>query len=248
MNQHPLPHWGEFHPSKQKKHKELVVLIHNYGSRGRHLRRYAAWMNELGFDAVTFDLSQQAEGLMKVLPFDRQGRYGLRHIWADEISDILNAFKQDKIIFSLSFPSVSALEAMYRRNFKDIKAWICDGGPFMQMLQCGYNLFAKHFKLPAYKRLAYTIVGGFALGYAGYDNDRKLFLQKFPANVPILSVRAWQDRLVPKRAIEGFFQGFDDLDLHVLNLPEADHLQGLHHCPNDYKPRIEQFLNRQIRR
>ncbi|MEO0336836.1 MAG: hypothetical protein AAF202_10595, partial [Pseudomonadota bacterium] len=46
----------------------------------------------------------------------------------------------------------------------------------------------------------------------------------------------------PISAIDEFFEQQDHLNLEILSLPEADHLQGLKEYPEDYKGRLSKFI------
>jgi hypothetical protein len=75
-----------------------------------------------------------------------------------------------------------------------------------------------------------------------HEKEITQHLKALPKHFPILSIRGWQDQLVPPSAIEKAFAGHDQIDLEILNLPQGDHMDGLKNFPEAYKPRVEEFL------
>jgi hypothetical protein len=83
-----------------------------------------------------------------------------------------------------------------------------------------------------------------AMGIYNYKRDVRTYFRSLPDGFPVLSIRAWQDALVPIAAIDQFFELQNHLSLEILSLPEADHLQGLKEYSEDYQPRLMKFLER----
>ena len=82
-----------------------------------------------------------------------------------------------------------------------------------------------------------------AVWSTGHESSLHHDLNLLPENFPILSIRGWKDRMVPLKAIEGAFEGHDQLGLEILSLPGAGHLKGLKDFPGEYIPRVTKFLN-----
>src|SRR5262249_27531667 len=115
-------------------------------------------------------------------------------------------------------------------------------GPFYDLIQCNWNYFTHEYPIKnIFVKLA---LNAFARGTWAIEHEKSLAndLSKLPKDFPILSIRGWQDPLVPVSAIEKAFRGHDQLDLEILNLPEGQHLDGLKNFPQLYKPRVEEFL------
>ena len=85
-------------------------------------------MNELGFDCLIFELLDSIKNSPKHL-ISSSLQFGLKHVWADQIESILNSIPGDKILFSFSNPSASAIEVVAKRRGHDIKGLVCDSGP-----------------------------------------------------------------------------------------------------------------------
>ena len=203
--------------------------------------------NEMGFDAVAFQLEGNESNFWKRLPLSRKGRFGLIEIWTDQICEILAEIPESKILYSFSGPSTAALLAMVRCDpLRLVKGWICDGGPFSQVGRCLWNLFTYESKTPNLlfrlmrTQLAFYLIGG----GPSYQKLSERALKQLPNGFPILSLRAWEDKIVPMSAIEDFFALHDKLNLQVFSIPEIGHLQGLGRAPAEYQGRVESFLHK----
>jgi hypothetical protein len=233
---------GELLKSAHKKFAETIIFVPFYFGKKAQLKRHAEFVNELGFDCVIFNLSSNLPlTIPKFLPNIKNG-WGIKHLWTQEIIKILDAIPGNKIFYAFSNPSSSALEATEIRKAKDIKAIICDGGPFYDLLQCNWNFFSKEFKVP-------TIFGKIAanafarsIWSVHHEKELKQSLDSLPAKFPLMSIRGWQDHLVPPTAIEKAFNGHTQIDLEILNLPQGGHMDGLKKFPTIYKPRVTDFL------
>jgi len=238
-----LPCEGEFFPSSDKKFRETIILVHHFGGSFQALKRHQQFFNELGFDCVGFNLSFQNMLTLNKWPLTADFKLGPRAVWVDEIERILNAVSGPKIVVSFSFPSIAAAQAIARRWASDVKAWICEGGPFVQVWRCYWN-YLKHEKhvqnpllLTSITSLFYQLLSG-----AKVEVNLQSALQKMPANFPILSIRGWQDPLVPLSAIEAAFQDTYKTDFQTLSLPHSGHIDGLKKDTDEYTLKVSAFL------
>jgi pimeloyl-ACP methyl ester carboxylesterase len=240
-----LPLDGRWHCTPKREFEEVVVFVHHYGGNRSSVKKHADFVSALGFDSVCFTLgAPYRPGWIKRTPLG-DIRYGLRQRWETEIGRILDAIPRPKIIYSFSFPSIPAACALAEREAQDVRAWICDGGPFLMPVQCFWNYYTHHERTPAlWLRTARVAAGVAALGMWNLKEDLYQALEKLPANFPVLSVRYWQDQLVPIAAIDEAFSGNHRLKLETLTLPEGDHIEGLQNHPAEYKPRVAQFLKK----
>src|SRR5687768_3189924 len=127
-----LPFEGELFLPEIQKFQETIIFIHFYGGRKDNLKRHIKFVNGLGYKAVAFNLSRfQPTKYILNPPFATNGRFGLRHLWADEIEQILNLVQGPKIFYCFSSSTSSAIEATARRYASDIKGLIGDCGPFI---------------------------------------------------------------------------------------------------------------------
>jgi hypothetical protein len=234
---------GEFISAQKKKYSETVVFVPFFFGKKQHMKRHAEFMAELGYDSVIFNLSYKWLKVIPKLKSSLKLGWGIKHVWTREITKVLDSIPGDKIIFAFSNPSTAALEAIQLRQAKDIKAFICDGGPFFDLLKCNWNFFTyeKPQKNPI-KRLGWN---AYARGIWTIDHEKEIArdLSSLPKNFPILSIRGWLDPLVPTSCIEKAFKGHNQLDLEILNLPQGGHLDGLKKFPEVYKPRVADFLS-----
>jgi hypothetical protein len=233
---------GEVIKSPNKKYSVTIVFVPFFFGKKPQMRRHAEFMAEIGYDSVIFNLSYKP---LKVIPKLRKSLslgWGIKHVWTHEITKILDSIPGDKIIFSFSNPTTAALEAIALREAKDVKALICDGGPFYDLLKCNWNFFThpKPQKNPI-KKIGWNV---YARGIWTVDHEKEIKrdLEALPKDFPILSIRGWLDPLVPTSSIEKAFTGHDQLDLEILNIPEGGHLDGLKKFPEIYKPRVTDFL------
>lgn len=241
----PLPYSGFRHYATHRRFEEVIVFVHHFGGSPLTMTRHLKMASELGCDSVAFQLKFNDLKLWSRPPFTRHFRFGVREVWAEQITDILNRIPGPKILFTLSSPSSAALLSMVERQCRDIKAWICDGGPFAQLSRCLWNLFK--FKMVERNLFTRTIKVAFAhqvLGGYNYIRQSRAALAKLPPQFPILSIRSWNDQLVPMQAIEEFFALHKKLNIEVLSLPEIDHLQGLSRATDIYCSRVNGFIKR----
>lgn len=207
------------------------------------MRRHVEFVNDLGFDAVTFNLTFDQKFWLKKIPISRTHKFGLRYIWGDDIEDILALIPGPKILFAFSNPAAAAADAMIRRQSKDMVAMITDSGPFVQMPRCSYNLLAKHYKIRPLPLLIPATAGLAVLWGLTHSKDLQQDLLKLPKDFPILSIRGWEDPLVPVSAIdEAFAPAKDHLRYETLAFPKGGHLNGLKDFPEAYKGKVAAFL------
>lgn len=239
-----LPSDAELMPAKNRRFEETVVFVHHFGGSRRTVLRHARLLNDLGYDCVRFDLIFHKDRPQAKLPITGDLKFGIRHVWADQITALLNAIKGPKILYTFSMPSSSAFQAIAQRGNHDVKAIVCDGGPFLQMHKCIWNLYEHEYKVKSLAlRAGFTGTSMIFWGI-GFKSHAREFLKKIPNGFPVLSIRGWQDKLVPVSAIDEFYELTDRIDLETLALPEAGHLMGLRDFPDEYIPRVEKFLKR----
>ncbi|MCB0363775.1 MAG: hypothetical protein H6624_18595 [Bdellovibrionaceae bacterium] len=238
-----LPHSGVFKAAENRRYQEVIVFVHHFGGSPQTLGRHISFVNELGFDAVAFQLRLASPWQILRLPMTRDYKFGVAKVWEEQITDILNAVDRPKILMSFSSPSGATLNAASERPKGEIKGCVCEGGPFTQVRRGYWNYFTHEFKIKnpvlrgAMAFLVYELLGG-----SSFLPDSKPRLRNLPQDFPILSVRAWNDQMVSTRALEEYLEGLDHLAVEVLSIPEIGHLQGLSRAPNEYKPRVEKFL------
>lgn len=241
-------HAGEFFPSEHRQYQEIIFFVHFYSGNKKNLRRHVEYVNGLGFDAFVFNLqggTLNKKDLMKLrlpLSITARGKFGTKHLYAEQIEQMLNEVSGKKIIYSFSNPSASAMEAMARRKCYDTTAMICDSGPSGQFIISSYYYFQHEWKINS-KLISAALAPILTLGWSAEQHrDIPEHLNLFPEHFPILSIRGWKDPLVSPQNIDAVFEKHSNLDWQKLNLPEAGHLNGLRDYPNDYKPGVERFL------
>lgn len=241
-NTKSLPFNGVLSPAPQKKFAETILLVPFFKSTRPALRRHIDFLNSLGYDVATFDIKENID--IHTLPISTEFKFGLKHIWADQIERILAELPGQKIIFSLSNPSAGAIEAIGRRSGGDVKALICDSGPNAYHLKPVFKLFKQlepQISLPV--QLIKTVVGFVALS-PFWTKELHKDLAKFPARFPILSIRGWKDALISAHNIDQVFEPHTQIEWQKLSLPDGQHLDGLKNYPDEYKSTVQKFLKR----
>ena len=132
---------GKYHLSENKKHHVLIVLIHHLGGTPEQLKYHVAFLNQSGFDVYTYPafLCGTGDRWRDLFSLIKKNKIGILEIWAKELEQQLNSLPGSKVIFSFSLPSASALLVSAKR--KDIKAFISDGGPFLDLPMVSWRLF-----------------------------------------------------------------------------------------------------------
>lgn len=234
---------GELFLSRKKKYEELIFFVSFYGGVKKQLLRHIRFVNQLGYDAFTFDLQGSHRDWINLkAPISSRGHFGVKHLYADQIEKLLNDLPGKKIIFSFSNPCGSAFEAMARRKCSDTPAMICDSGPTDKFMPSVVKLLEYEMSLKSLPiRLALALP--FALFWSPFfHKDLHTDLAKFPKHFPLLSIRGWKDKLIPPAHIDGVFEPHENLDWQKLGLPEAEHLAGLRDFKEDYQPVVKNFL------
>ena len=216
------------HPAKTRSFQETIVFTHHFGGQSSSTRRHQEFVNQLGFDCVSFNFRYNE------IPWGK--------FWKRQLLQVLDEVPGDKIIYSFSSPSVATASAIVDEGRKDIKAWITDGGPFLEAFDCLVNYFRCQTILPRPFQIFGGAAGYVLMGAFGYEARVKNWMANFPKEVSILSIRSGQDKMVPVRAIDAFFATDRNLDIEKFELFKAEHLEGLKNFPALYKPRVKDFL------
>lgn len=256
-----FPYEGRLFKAKNKKFEETVLFVPFFGATQRELARHVKFITDLGYDAVVFDLQKTpaildfSEGPLTPLkkwrdyketlkvPLSSQMKFGLKHVYADQIENMLNLIPGKKIIFSFSNPGGAAIEALARRKCVDVPGVIFDSGPSGKFVASFSNLAKYDWKINI---VPLRLVLSSFLSYVWSPHlhqDLHADLDQFPKGYKILSIRGWKDRLIPPDHIDAVFEPHPNLDWRKLSLPEADHLVGLRDYREEYSPAVEKFLN-----
>lgn len=229
--------------SSNKKFNELLFVVPFFGATRPMLKRHLNFFNELGFDVVLINISNQPKDMFTKIFSSKYG-LGLIHTWRFEIESALNDFQENKIIYSFSNPCLAALIAIAERQTKDIKGLVCDSGPAGDFRESAKGLASHFFKVNFYPlKLAFSLAS-LPLFYGGRDNQIQKFMKKFPTSVPILSIRGWQDQLIKPESIDKIFNLAEHLNWSKLSFPKVGHLEALKLEPEKYKKEITAFLTK----
>ena len=233
-----------FH-SAHRRFQELVVFVPFFGSHERDLQQHLDMVNELGYDAVAFDFAVSPQSYIFSPRLARKTKVGLLYLWADEIEDVLDSFVEPKILYTFSGPAAAAFHAlvarMKRESGTDVKAMICDSGPFLNIWGSIWSFLKNEYKIPFIARVPALFLSVAIWGHDHADvlqND----LHALPSQFPILSIRGWNDPLIPPSLIDEVFESVKQINLQVFALPEASHLDGLRLFKKEYSLRVQRFL------
>jgi hypothetical protein len=237
-----LPFKAEYLSAKKKRFAETVVFVHHFGGSTRSLRRHGSLVNDLGFDAVVFNLMFSHLNPNRHLPITAYLKFGARHVWTEQIEAILNAVPGKKILYSFSMPSNSALAAIAHRGAEDVVAWVADGGPFLQLPLCVWNLYAHQYQIKSRVLRGGLTAASLVFYGAGFESEVPALLRSLPIGFPILSIRGLADPLVPSEAIDDVLLHRTDLGLQSLTFAEGVHLDGLKNFTAEYSEKVRYFL------
>lgn len=233
---------GQYHKSGNRKYNVLIVLIHHLGGVPEQFKYHVEFLNQNGFDVYTcpFFLSGK-EHWKAFFPMMKKNKIGIVETWAKELEQQLNDLSGNKIIFSFSYPSLSALLIASER--KDIKALICDGGPFSHLISASWRFFTYHLKTNNIF-LKFYLVG--KMYFAFYDKFawKKVKQLNLPHHFPILSFQGEKDQLIPPLFINDFFKKIKHVNLNVCRLPNSSHLEGLKQDRKLYVEAVFNFLKK----
>lgn len=242
----PFPDQGELFKASNKKHEALIFFVHFYNGHKKALLRHIRFVNQLGYDAYAFNLQDKMKQHYMVPYSYISHKFGLKHALADQIEqhlDLLND-RKEKIMFAFSNVSGCAIEVMARRPDISFKGLICDSGPTLDFVNSAYKLYtyAEPIHSLPMKLIAAPV---FAAAWSkDLHQDILEDLKKLPQGFQVLSIRGWKDKLITPAGIDKIFEPCKNLVWQKLSLPEAEHLTGLRDFPHEYKPVVEEFLNR----
>lgn len=218
---------GKYHASSKKRYNTLIVLVHHLGGVPEQLKNHIFFLNQNGFDVYSYSAFLSGKSHWKdFLPIIKKIKEGVVKIWSKELEEVLNQFKEDKIIFSFSFPSLAALLTTSKR--KDVKALICDGGPFSYLLLSVWRFFTYYHPIHNIFLKTY-LTSQMYLGFkpSSIKKSIKKQLPHLPKNLPILSLQSIKDQQIPPSYINSFLSKITHINLSVCQLKHSDHLQGL---------------------
>lgn len=232
-------------------------MVHHYGGHKYSFKRIFEYLNSIGLDVYTFDLPYSEMNQVTRLPTYKKG-FGLRHKWAEAITKRLDEIGGEKFVYSFSSPGAAALDAMSARDFSDVRGWLCDGGPFMD-LQTGMTNLVKEAGLFGGKyfndwglknsfvpKLYSNTVGWLLINLYGsqnYQEDMAKHLKKMPKDFPVISFREAEDKLVYPRMIDQFF-ALGEKQIQPVLLDNAGHLLGFKLAPERYKTFLLDYFKR----
>lgn len=239
--------------SDNKKFQETIVFVHHFGGNKHTTLRHQDLVLKLGFDCVSFDLYQShdakkitsAQRIKRQIDHLRTLHKSFVTTWVQELDAVLDQIEGPKILYTFSSPSSSAAGVIGYKKRKDIKAWICDGGPFLRIWECFRNYAIMETDTTnVFVSNIFTTMGFLLFGGIGFDQKMKKWLKDFPEKFPILSLRADHDELVPANAIQEFFNLSSGLNPQVVHLPNTGHLQGIKTDKALYESKVTEFLQK----
>ena len=238
-----LPFQGAYYRCKDKKFVETVVFIPFYGGTQKNLFHHIQFVNDLGFDAVGFDLYFFKRNLRNLL-FKRS----LFFIWRKQIQTFFDHLPEDKILFSFSNPILATLPAFREKDH--IRAWICDSGPSGKFFQSCLNYLTHHDPIQSkWKRFLWAFL--FYFFFMGFKNQQKVWekhLQSLNQTLPLLVIKGQQDPLIPPDHVDAHFNSLESyFRLDQLLLSKASHLDGLKVEPKQYQDKVSAFLKQYAR-
>ena len=229
------------------KKEEVIFLVPFFKGKKSNVKRHAQFYSELGFDVFLFDLKsfpdwKHPQTWKNLVSKDFQ--CGVKHVWADQILDYWDQIRRPLIVHSLSNPTAAVIEAIARKKSEhNIKALIADCGPAGELWKSMDNYFTSEepVSLEKLRHLVATVttqVWSLGGSYSLIQDLRKL-----PQDLKILSIRGWQDNLIPPSSIDLCLEQARHVqEIQILDLPQGGHLDGIKKCPELYRQGIKSFL------
>jgi hypothetical protein len=232
---------GAYHRTHNKKFQETILLVPFFGGSPKQLHKHVEFCNDLGFDCVTYKIKPLPKRVTESL-FSSKSTFGMKHVWADQIEQLLNEIPGRKIVFSFSHPSASAIEAIARRHAADINGLVCDSGPSGEPLNSIFNYFTFEDRISFLPLRWVTATISTLTWNPNFNSAIQDDLSNLPPEFRVLSIRGWKDKLISPHQIDKVFEPHTHLDWQKLSLPQAGHLNGLKDFPDEYKNPVQQFL------
>lgn len=236
----PTRNWT-LHSSKDPKAKQrpIVFFVHHFQGNEKNLKKHVELVNNLGFDASTFQLSWHAP--QWILTPERT----LHRAWEKDILFIFEKIKRPFVLFSFSGPGAAAIQALSKHT-NLMRGMIFDSGPFWDLKLCYDNLLNEYYGVHNFLLRQLMVFPMAFLLARSHQRDLSAGLkviQEAHPDLPILSIQGQKDSLVPAHQIDLVFQNRGFNSLNILNLP-CGHLTGLKECPEAYKFSINGYLSR----
>lgn len=230
-----------YHPSKIESSNPTVILVHHMWGSHRSVLRHANYLNSIGFNCISFDFIFGTERFkIASHPLLRYLYKGVFYVWMRQIRLILDEIPGDKIVYSFSGPSLSALWASDNRN--DVVKMICDGGPFHEIRNNTRNFFRKEAGISnEFLNGLSALIGTTIWGIHPLRKLHKV-LNAWKPNVPILSIRGTEDDIVLIDTIDRVFAPHPQLPLTVVEIKGGRHLNGLRDFPDIYTQELKKFI------
>lgn len=220
--------------------KPVVIFIHNMWGNHKSCRRHVEFFNALGYTCVTFNLFRGST-IKNDHSYSTADYFQFIYSnWCKQITDVLDSIPGQKIVFSLSGPSLSGLIAATKR--KDIAKYICDGGPFKEVWSCTYRMFTFEKKISnRFLRFLWTTWSILIWGPFAFKHLTRA-LEGWNPKVPILSIRGALDPIVHVNNIDNVFKSHNHLSLRIYKIDKGFHLDGLKNFSEDYSRVLISFL------
>lgn len=237
------PYEGQLFPAQIVKHEVTIVFVHFFEGNKKKLLRHIRLVNQLGYNAFAFNLYNQANS--SIIDLSSEMKFGLKHIFADQLTHVLNLLPGKKIIFSFSNPSAAAIESIALRTAHDVVALICDSGPSLRFKTSAWNLARYEKKFNPVKALFYSQFLSYWWSPLCHK-DVPQHLSAFPKDFPILLIQAEEDVLIPPIHIDDAFANQRHLKISKKLFLKCGHLLALKTYPEEYKKIINQFLTKYV--
>ncbi len=237
----PLSYEGELFPAPQKTSLCSIVFVHYWGGSKAALRRHIRLVNDLGFDAYAFQLFHYSIP-PSTSPVSPSRKFGIKHVYADQITRILNEIPGQKIVYAFSNPAGSAIEAIANRKAVDIAGLIIDSGPACDLRKSYDRLLELRYHVRSRAKRWFLVKTTTLFWSPKYHSDVRTDLETLPKDFRLLSLQGWQDEIAPPSDIEQNFDSAPQLKRTRKILPRAGHLDGIRQEAKTYKAAVAEFL------
>lgn len=263
MEEFPAPH-RSFDP--------VVLFVPFFGGTSVQLHRHIQMVNDIGFDAASVNLSipSLADPRPPISRSGHIGvKHLWADRVEDALNRLGHQPRRPVILYAFSGPAASALAAIARTRqtepkqspsllskagellggrsmapsvATEIRGIVCDSGPFVDLWHCNWRYMYHEAGLKFLPLRGVATAASIVFWGHNATQTLHMDLRSIGRAVPILSIRGWNDKLISLKAMDDAFPRDANLDLQVLSIPQAGHLDSLKVAPEIYTPRVQSFL------
>lgn len=227
---------------KNKKTKQLIILVHGYTSRGILLRQYAQMFYQNGYDLFIPDARGHGMSEGDYIGFGWPDRIDLKN-WIQQMVKQFDG-KVDIALWGISMGGAEVMMTSGEKLPSQVKCIIEDCGYSSTAAELTYQL-KQMFHLPSFPVIPlaswYTEMRD---GYNFYESDAVSQLKK--NHLPMLFIHGADDTFVPVEMVDEVYQATNGPKEKVI-FKGASHGKSFQSDPEKYTKVVTDFLNQYLK-